>query len=218
MKSLRELEAYRAVHKQQLIKDSRSFEAALSKPSTDRTAANRQTASVLEVRISKTFPPTAVDIHRRNMNATDAISLSVFPDGTYTHFSFSNFVSLAYYLRAGQLSQYSDWLRVGRSGDRIPVGARFSAPVQTGPGAHPASCTMGTRSFPGAKRGLGVALTTHPFQCRGQERVELYLYSHDGPYGLYRASVPVQGCTLLFSLLHITYLTLHHASFATAPN
>jgi hypothetical protein len=28
-------------------------------------------------------------------------------------------------------------------------GARFSAPVQTGPGAHPASCTMGTGSFPG---------------------------------------------------------------------
>jgi hypothetical protein len=27
--------------------------------------------------------------------------------------------------------------------------ARFSAPVQTGPGAHPASCTMGTGSFPG---------------------------------------------------------------------
>jgi len=26
---------------------------------------------------------------------------------------------------------------------------RFSAPVQTGPGAHPASCTMGTGSFPG---------------------------------------------------------------------
>jgi len=28
-------------------------------------------------------------------------------------------------------------------------GARFSTPVQTGPGAHPASCTMGTGSFPG---------------------------------------------------------------------
>jgi hypothetical protein len=26
----------------------------------------------------------------------------------------------------------------------FPVGARFSAPVQTGPGAHPASYTMGT--------------------------------------------------------------------------
>ena len=25
--------------------------------------------------------------------------------------------------------------------------------------------------------------------------VELYLYSPYGPYGLYRASVPVQGCT-----------------------
>jgi hypothetical protein len=37
--------------------------------------------------------------------------------------------------------------RLGWSGDRIPVGARFSAPVQTGPGAHPASCTMGTGSF-----------------------------------------------------------------------
>ena len=32
------------------------------------------------------------------------------------------------------------------------VGGRFSAPVQTGPGAHQASCTMGTGSFPGVKR------------------------------------------------------------------
>ena len=30
-------------------------------------------------------------------------------------------------------------------------GARFSAPVQTGPGAHPASCAMGTGSFPRGK-------------------------------------------------------------------
>jgi hypothetical protein len=33
-----------------------------------------------------------------------------------------------------------------------PVRARFFAPVYTGPGAHPASCTMGTGSFPGVKR------------------------------------------------------------------
>ena len=44
----------------------------------------------------------------------------------------------------------------------MPMGARFSAPVQTGPGAHPASCTMGTGSFPGVKSGWGVTLTPHP--------------------------------------------------------
>ena len=41
-------------------------------------------------------------------------------------------------------------------------GARFSAPVQTGPGAHPASCTRGTGSFPGVKSCQGVTLTPHP--------------------------------------------------------
>ena len=30
------------------------------------------------------------------------------------------------------------------------------------PGAHPASCTMGTGSFPGLKNGRGVTLTLHP--------------------------------------------------------
>ena len=60
------------------------------------------------------------------------------------------------------LSRYSDWLRSGRYGDRIPVGTRFSAPVQTGPGDHPTSCTMGTSSFPGVKSGRGVTLTPHP--------------------------------------------------------
>jgi hypothetical protein len=45
--------------------------------------------------------------------------------------------------------------------DRIPVGARFSAPVHTGPEAHPASRTMDTGSFPGVKSGRGVTLTPH---------------------------------------------------------
>ena len=41
--------------------------------------------------------------------------------------------------------------------------ARFSAPVQTGPGVHPASCTMGTRSSPGVKRpGRGADHPPHP--------------------------------------------------------
>jgi hypothetical protein len=60
------------------------------------------------------------------------------------------------------LSPYIYWLQGGRSGDRTPVGARFSSPVQTGPGAHPTSCTMNTGSFPWVKSGRGVTLTTHP--------------------------------------------------------
>ena len=41
------------------------------------------------------------------------------------------------------------------AGDRIPVEARFSAHVETGPGAHPASCTMSTGTFPEGKEQPG---------------------------------------------------------------
>jgi hypothetical protein len=41
------------------------------------------------------------------------------------------------------------------------VEARFSAPVQTGPAAHSASCKMGTGSFPGVESGRGVTLAPH---------------------------------------------------------
>jgi hypothetical protein len=83
-------------------------------------------------------------------------------------------------------------VRVGRFGDRIPVEARFSAPVQIGPGAHPASCTMGTGSFGGKERPGRDADPSPTSSVVGFETVELYLYSPYGPYGLYRASVPVQ--------------------------
>ena len=52
-----------------------------------------------------------------------------------------------------------DW--AGRSGIESRWGRDFP-PVQIGPGAHPASCKMGTVSFPGVKCGRGVLLTTHP--------------------------------------------------------
>ena len=51
--------------------------------------------------------------------------------------------------------------RLDRSGIESRWEARFSAPVQTGPRAHPASCTMGTGSFPVVKSGRGVTLTPH---------------------------------------------------------
>ena len=137
------------------------------------------------------------------------------------------------------------------------MGARYSAPVQTGPGAHPVSCKMGTGSLPEVNSVQGVRLTPHPLlvpwsrksrtipllplwavrlvqslsactvhytstppmgrtactepQCLYSRAipllplwavrlvqslsactVQLYLYSPYGPYGLYRASEPVQ--------------------------
>ena len=76
-----------------------------------------------------------------------------------------------------------------QSGDRIPVGRDFP-PVQTGPGAHPPSCTMGTGFFPGVKYARGVLLTTHPFYCRGHGRVELPT--------LWTTSRPVTGTLYLY--------------------
>jgi len=46
-------------------------------------------------------------------------------------------------------------------GIESPWGRDFLS-IHTGPGAHTASCTMGTGSFPGVKCGWGVLLTTHP--------------------------------------------------------
>ena len=81
----------------------------------------------------------------------------------------------------GYLSRYSDSLRAGRSGNRIPVGERFSAQLQTGPEAHPASYTMGTGSFPGIKRpGRGVD-NPPTSSAKVKKRVQLYLYSPSRP-------------------------------------
>jgi len=61
------------------------------------------------------------------------------------------------------------------------VGAKFSDPVQTYPGAHHASYMMGTGSFPGVERlGHGVGHPP-PSSAEVNERVELYPYSTAGP-------------------------------------
>jgi hypothetical protein len=52
-------------------------------------------------------------------------------------------------------------------------GARFSAPVHSGPGAHPDSYIMGTGSFPGVKR-PGRGLDYPPLSsAEVKEKVEL---------------------------------------------
>jgi len=61
------------------------------------------------------------------------------------------------------------------------VGARFSAPVQTGRGARPASYTIGAGSLPGVKLlELGVDHPP-PSSVEVKERIELYLYATSGP-------------------------------------
>ena len=64
-------------------------------------------------------------------------------------------------LRAGLLTRYSEWLRPGRFGIETRW-ERVFPPVQTRPEVHPASCKMGTGSFPRVKCGRDVLLTTHP--------------------------------------------------------
>ena len=99
----------------------------------------------------------------------------------------TNYPQVPEYKGSGWFSRYSDSLRPGRSGDRILVRARFFAPDQTGPGAHPASYTMDTGSFPGVKRpGRGV---DHPptSSAEVEGRVELYICFPSGP------SLPVLG-------------------------
>ena len=66
---------------------------------------------------------------------------------------------------------------------------RFSAPVQTGSGAHPASCLY-PRVYPGDKeRPERGADPSPPSSAVVKKWVELYLYCPYGPYGLYRASI-----------------------------
>ena len=66
----------------------------------------------------------------------------------------------------GQDSAVADIQRVARGWmvHRIisQWGARFYAPIQSGPGVHPAFCTMGTGSLLCGSSGWGVVLTTHP--------------------------------------------------------
>jgi len=79
--------------------------------------------------------------------------------------------------------------------------ARFSAPGQTGPGAHPASCTMCTLPLSAVKRqGRGVDLLP-PSKVKVKERVQLYIYSRSGPSWLFPGKTstlpPISACVYM---------------------
>ena len=75
-------------------------------------------------------------------------------------------------------SWYNDSLLHGHSEDQILEGARISTPAQTGPGVHPASCTMGTGSVCPRVKQLGHGIAHPPPSCAAIKRkVELYVYS-----------------------------------------
>ena len=64
----------------------------------------------------------------------------------------------------------------------IGLGGRDnSVGIATRYGLDPASCTVGTGSFPGVKRPGRGADPPVPSKCRGLRRVRLYLYSPYGP-------------------------------------
>ena len=129
------------------------------------------------------FPLTASKFLFKTL-ATIPVALIV--TGIMNHL-YSTFVLSLYinsrisFYRPGQRSPYSDSPRLDGPGIESRWGRDFPAPVQTGPGAYPASYTMGTGSFPGVKRpGRGV-VHPPPSSDEVKERVHLYLYSPYGP-------------------------------------
>jgi len=78
-----------------------------------------------------------------------------------------------------------------------PGGGEIFRTCPDGPWGPPNLLYNWYRVFPRGKERPGRdADPSPPSSAVGHERVELYLYSSYGPNGLYRASVPVQGCTL----------------------
>jgi hypothetical protein len=106
---------------------------------------------------------------------------------SYTSFlSHPSYFALYCHTLSGYRRQYSDSLQAEWSGDRNPMGASFSLPVQTEPETHPASCTIYSESFPGVG-GRVVILANDPhlaaplrmdWSCRPTSKSPLCLRRH----------------------------------------
>jgi hypothetical protein len=87
-----------------------------------------------------------------------------------------------------------------------PNGKRFFAPIQTGSGAHPASCTMGTGFFPGVKAAEAWCWPHTPSSAEVKKELSCTSTHRMGPPG------PVTGFPLplpftLIGALHISKST-----------
>ena len=91
--------------------------------------------------------------------------------------------------------------RYGRDGRGIEprLRARYSAPVQNGRGAHPASCTVGTTSLTGDGSGRSGVITTHP--CPAPRLNKGYSYTSSPFLGLHGM---LQSKLYLSLLLHFS--------------
>jgi hypothetical protein len=98
----------------------------------------------------------------------------------------------------------TDWVVRGSN----PGGGEIFRTCLDRPWGPPSLLYNGYRVFPGCKERPGFdADPSPPSSAVGHERVELYLYS---PYGLYRASVAVQGCTLPLPVPFYLYVGRHY--------
>jgi len=133
-----------------------------------------------------------------------AIPISDFYKPKFHNFFFHTYWSPLFVILL-ELSYFFDWLRPGQSGDRIPVGGEIFRTCPDRPWGPPSLLHNRYRIFPEGKERPGRDADPSPPSSAVVMKVELYLYSPYGTYGLCRASVPVQGCTFTFSENRLSY-------------
>ena len=100
-----------------------------------------------------------------------------------------------------------------------PGEVRDFSPVRTDPGARPASCTMGTESFPGINSGRVVTLTSHtllvPWSRKRRAITLLFLWTVRSVQGL---GVCISVVLYLFYFHEGLHHHLKFLSYITFPN
>ena len=122
------------------------------------------------------------------------------------HLILSHFITLIFFSSHGASLHYAVFLLLevgcdssvgigtGYGPSSNPGGGEIFRTCPDRPWGPPSLLYSGYRVFPGGKERPGRdADPSPPSSAVGHERVELYLYFPYGPYGLYRASMPVQG-------------------------